>query len=1004
MNNTDYRNTKFKLNNEAHDDNNSHLNNIHSCLSECDYYTDSELNAIHVNVKSNCCISTLSINCRSISKNFENIECSLKSLDNKFDFVGLTETWLKTNDNSDIYNLPDYTLLSRPRTDKRGGGVGLYVTDKTSFKVRDDLVMNHVTCQYESLFIETVMHDHKVVIGVIYKPPESTTDTFVAHFSDVLGIISKERKQCILMGDFNLDLIKVDNNNQTKDFVHSLYTNAFYPTISKPTRVTEHSATLLDNIITNITGYCIKSGVLYNDISDHFPVFNLLQINSKISKKYEYIFKRMNTVNNIEKLNTELKNANWDDVFVDENPDSAYDTFLSILTSFINKCLPLKKVKRKINDKSEWLTKGILISCVQKNNLFKKLKKTPSQENELTYKTFKNKLTHLIRIAKKNYFKEKFDMHRNNGKKTWETIGEILKNKNRKTTVTDTFITPNGKTCTDKTETANNFNKYFTTVGNTLAANLPQTGNDPIELIESNPDNFFCVPATPAEINNIILHSKSKKSTGFDNIDSYIVKQIAPQIVNQLADIFNKSFLTGIVPSKLKIAKVIPLYKAKDPALFSNYRPISLLPVFSKILERLMYNRLYNFLTEHNILSTNQFGFRKKYSTFLALMDLVDNISKNIDEGNYSIGIFLDLSKAFDTIDHTILLDKLCRYGVRGVTLNWFKHYLNDRKQFVSYNNTTSVSMKVTCGVPQGSILGPLLFILYVNDITKVSNIFKINLFADDTSLIHTHDNFEYLIKETNEELIRISTWLATNKLVLNINKTNYMIFTSRGKSYNKNVTNITIDGNNIQQVNKTKFLGIIIEEHLNWATHISHLCNIIARNVGILQKLRYFVPAYVLKILYHSLILSHLQYCTLLWANSYYSHLQKLRLLQKKAIRIISNADYLAHSSKLFLNLKLLKLDDIMKFQLGTFMYKLKYNKLPSAIPHMFVTNENIHSHNTRNKNGYLIPNVRTNCRKFTVSYAGPILWNSFPQKLRQLPSEVLFKRKLKYILLATY
>ena len=165
-------------------------------------------------------------------------------------------------------------------------------------------------------------------------------------------------------------------------------------------------------------------------------------------------------------------------------------------------------------------------------------------------------------------------------------------------------------------------------------------------------------------------------------------------------------------------------------------------------------------------------------------MDLVDNISKNIDEGNYGIGIFLDLSKAFDTIDHTILLDKLCRYGVRGVTVNWFKHYLNDRKQFVSYNNTTSVSMKVTCGVLQGSILGPLLFILYVNDITKVSNIFKINLFADDTSLIHTHDNFEYLIKETNEELIRISTWLATNKLVLNINKTNYMIFTSRDKSY----------------------------------------------------------------------------------------------------------------------------------------------------------------------------------------------------------------------------
>ena len=269
----------------------------------------------------------------------------------------------------------------------------------------------------------------------------------------------------------------------------------------------------------------------------------------------------------------------------------------------------------------------------------------------------------------------------------------------------------------------------------------------------------------------------------------------------------------------------------------------------------------------------------------------------------------------------TILLDKLCRYGIKGVTLNLFKDYLNYRKQFVSYNNTTSVSMKVTCGIAQGSILGPLLFILYINDIANVSNIFKINLFADDTSLFHTHDNFESLIKETNQVLIRISTWLATNKLVRNISKTNYIIFTSKGKSYNTNISNIKIDGNNIQQVNTTKFLDIVIEQHLNWAMHISHLCNIIARNVGILQKLRYFIPAYVLTILYHSLILSHLQYCTLLWANSYHSHLYKLRLLQKKAIRIISNTDYLAHSSKLFLNLKLLKLDDIIKFQLGSFI-----------------------------------------------------------------------------------
>ena len=225
-NNIDYQNTNFKLNTEAHDETNSHLNNIHSCLSECDYYTDSELNAMHVNKQSTSCISTLSINCRIISKKFDNIESSLKSLDNKCDFVGLSETWLKTNDNSDIFNLPDYTLLSRPRADKRGGGVGFYVTDKTSFKVRDDIVMNPVKCQYESLVIETVMHDHKVSICVIYKPPESNTDIFVAHFSDLMGIFQKNENSAFKKKTLYLTSNRQMYNASQYHKITAIYTHA----------------------------------------------------------------------------------------------------------------------------------------------------------------------------------------------------------------------------------------------------------------------------------------------------------------------------------------------------------------------------------------------------------------------------------------------------------------------------------------------------------------------------------------------------------------------------------------------------------------------------------------------------------------------------------------------------------------------------------------------------------------------------------------------------------
>ena len=328
-----------------------------------------------------------------------------------------------------------------------------------------------------------------------------------------------------------------------------------------------------------------------------------------------------------------------------------------------------------------------------------------------------------------------------------------------------------------------------------------------LHFINNNSVKIFSAPTCPAEIINIVISAKSKKACGYDNIDPYVVQQVIPQIANQLAHIFNRSFVTGIVPSKLKIAKVIPIYKNENPELFANYRPISILPSISKILERLMYNRLYKFLADHNIISKKQYGFRDNYSTYMTIIDLVDKISSNIDNKKHSIGIFLDLSKAFDTIDHQILLGKLQCYGIRGIACDWFKSYLENR---VQYNTKDSDFMKITCGVPQGSILGPLLFILYINDIVKVSTVLNPVLFqfnsvyfqhtstfhtvttctfcagkGADRSLFHAHTDFDTLIEEINEELQKITTWFHTNKLSLNKKKSNFIIFLSKGKEYN---------------------------------------------------------------------------------------------------------------------------------------------------------------------------------------------------------------------------
>ena len=566
------------------------------------------------------------------------------------------------------------------------------------------------------------------------------------------------------------------------------------------------------------------------------------------------------------------------------------------------------------------------------------------------------------------------------------------------------FITTEGNCCIDKNEIVNEFNKYFTNIGQNLNAKLNQTVHDPTHYINNNPANFFCTPTCPTEIINIVHSNNSKKSGGYDNVDPNIIQHVIPQIANQLAHIFNNSFTMGIVPRKLKIAKVIPLYKSENPELFTNYRPISILPCLSKILERLMYNRINNFLAEYNILSNKQYGFRGNYSTYMAMIDLVDKISSNIDQKNHNIGIFLDLSKAFDTIDHNILLKKLQCYGIRGIACEWFKSYLSDRAQYVLYNNTESEYMKITCGVPQGSILGPLLFIIYINDIVNVSNILKPMLFADDTSLFHAHTHFHTLIEEVNIELQKIAIWFNTNKLTLNVKKSNFIIFTPKGKIYNTDNAEIIINGNKIKQVKFTKFLGIYIDEHLSWKIHINNLAKKIARNVGMLNKLKYFLPLYTMKTLYYSLTLPHLQYCVLLWSNTYTIHLKKIKILQKRAIRIITKSQYTSHTDPLFLKLKLLKLSDIYKHQLGIFMYKSVNDQLPDNLTSMLKLTENIHNHNLRNFNGFYIQNIRTNNRKFTINYSGPVFWNTLPQHIRKLRTIKQFKGKLKELLLMGY
>ena len=407
---------------------------------------------------------------------------------------------------------------------------------------------------------------------------------------------------------------------------------------------------------------------------------------------------------------------------------------------------------------------------------------------------------------------------------------------------------------------------------------------------------------------------------------------------------------------------------------FNHYRPVSLLTILSKVFERLMYDRLFKFLDRLSILYKHQFGFRKNHSTHMALLSLIDRLTNAVEDGEYVIGIFLDFSKAFDTVDHHIFLEKLYHYGIRGCAHYWFTSYLSNRKQFVTYNGTQSEQQTIKCGVPQGSILGPLLFLVYINDLPHIChNTFPV-LFADDTNLFISGKDINHLEQTINTELDNIILWLKANKLSLNIKKTQFMLFSGFKKT--KPSINLKIEGESISETVKSKFLGVIIDNKLSWKDHIAYISGKIARGIGIILKARKYLLKESLISLYYSFIYSYLIYCNHVWGLACKTHLDSLIKLQKRAIRIIVGVHPRTYTEPLFQKLKLLKCEDINKHLIGRLMFRIQNNELP-IFQNFFKRNRDVHFHDTRQKDYFHIPPFKTKLGKASLRYNGASIWN---------------------------
>ena len=496
---------------------------------------------------------------------------------------------------------------------------------------------------------------------------------------------------------------------------------------------------------------------------------------------------------------------------------------------------------------------------------------------------------------------------------------------------------------------AESLNDFFVNIGSSVEAKIPAAKQSFSSYLGNrNEISIFIRPCTELELRIIIGLLKSSKATGPNSIPSNLLIEFSDILVPLLVPIINMSFKEGIFPSLNKLSDVCPIFKKDDKTKCENYRPISLLSNMSKLFERLMYNRLDDFLQTSGNMYKFQFGFRKGYSTNHALLSIVEKIRNALDNKLFTCGVFIDLEKAFDTVNHKILLAKLNHYGIRGIANSWFASYLSNRYQSVCINGVNSPQLLVTCGVPQGSILGPLLFLLYINDMNLAVESSTIFHFADDTNLLYSAKNLKTLRINLNKDLKLLHEWLCANRLSLNEGKTEFIVFRPPRCNIGVRIT-LTLNHTKLFESSKVKYLGIILDNKLNWKPHITELCKKLSRAVGLLYKIGHFCPPPVLRSLYFSLFNSHLSYGLSVWGNANDVFIKKIKSLQKRAVTAIASPSGRDYSERLFFEFKILQFDDNLQYQLSSLMWDYDHNVLPTSLSSYFKKANLIHNYKTR-------------------------------------------------------
>ena len=914
-------------------------------------------------------LKVFSINIRSLIKNIATINEDINFYSN-FDVLCFCETNCVINKLpngiADIYIDGFHEPIIQPpaRKSGKGGGLVTYINKRVcdlqsieSFKVNVD--PNDLSGEFQFLKIHNCKGSNKTIIIVnFYRSPSKNPKNFIDLLDSIArGLDRHSRKQIMFFGDANIDLIKYDTDVNGQNLIDTLAKHSFVQTVSKPTRITDHSATLIDHVYTNNIENITSCNVLTYDISDHLAIATAINLGTfshsrrknltsprNNAKKQEVRLFREANHHIFEQL---IQGETWEDVINTEGSSNKYDKFCEVYTKHYDTAYPLKnqRIRRKHerSDPKPWILPWLEEACARKNKLFHTKTVKPTLENIAAYERHEKFCKKHVDNAKKRYYKKQFEKFKDSSKKQWTIINGLL-NRGRKQGSAFRLRDPDGSILSTDSAVAERFNTYFSGI----AANIKSQINSRRTFDPGGFDEYlqgpcsqsiYLSPTEAHEVNKTICSLKNKSTLDSKIEPMKIANSCSNNFSCTIANIVNSSFSEGIFPHALKTAKVIPIHKGGSKDDVSNYRPISLLSSFSKIYEKLMHKRVLEFLDKNNSLFENQYGFRPGRSCEHALLNAQNSILQSLGKNQVALLLLIDYSKAFDVIDHSILLKKLEHYGIRGIALRWFESYLTGREQYVSINGTHSSRRPIKHGVPQGSILGPLLFIIYINDLPQISRLAKFILYADDANIIITGKSMHEITTELSRITPILVNWVQRNGLALNLKKTNYMLF-SKMKVDTSSVQ-ITIDGTEIERKREAKFLGVIIDEKLTWASHIRALRTKMSRYIGVMYRLKKMLPVKAQLQIYQSFVQSHLNFCSLVWGFAAKSNIESLFARQKQGIRAVMpgrvnycyrDGNPADHTKASFQKFGILTIHSIIVKNALLLLHKIKY--MPSTLP----------------------------------------------------------------------